>query len=196
MNHLEIRGDRTITNGKLQQFIRAFILFSLVIAGVLSLAGCGTVSDLMVTNVPDYHTGKTCIVIRLRAQQACLYKGGDLIATSTISTGREGHNTPLGRFSVIRKDKDHRSSVYGYYADDAGQPVKENIDVRKDAKPPHTHFIGASMPFFLEFSPGYGMHQGYLPGFPASHGCVRMPYWKARQFFDAARVGTPVTVAP
>jgi lipoprotein-anchoring transpeptidase ErfK/SrfK len=52
------------------------------------------------------------------------------------------------------------------------------------------------MPFFVEFSPGYGLHQGYLPGVPASHGCIRMPYWKARQFYDAARIGTTVTVRP
>ena len=50
------------------------------------------------------------------------------------------------------------------------------------------------MPFFLEFSPGYGLHAGHLPGYPASHGCVRLSYWKARQFFNEARVGTPVTV--
>ena len=80
--------------------------------------------------------------------------------------------------------------------DAAGHPVKENIDIRKGPKPPGTHFVGASMPFFLEFSPGYGLHQGYLPGFPASHGCVRMPYGKARQFYEAARIGTPVTVKP
>ena len=196
MNKLELKGDWNITKGKRQQLSRTFLLFSLIIAGAFYLAGCGTVSDLVVTNVPDCHTGKACIVIRLHDQQASLYKGRDLIASSTISTGREGHNTPVGHFSVIRKDKDHRSSVYGYYADETGQPVKENIDVRKDAKPPRTHFVGASMPFFLEFSPGYGMHQGYLPGFPASHGCVRMPYWKARQFFDTAQIGTPVTVTP
>ena len=52
------------------------------------------------------------------------------------------------------------------------------------------------MPYFLEFSPGYGLHQGYLPGEPASHGCIRMPYWKARQFYNAARIGTPVVVKP
>jgi lipoprotein-anchoring transpeptidase ErfK/SrfK len=52
------------------------------------------------------------------------------------------------------------------------------------------------MPYFLEFSPGYGLHQGYLPGVPASHGCIRMPYWKARQFYKAANIGTPVVVKP
>jgi lipoprotein-anchoring transpeptidase ErfK/SrfK len=64
------------------------------------------------------------------------------------------------------------------------------------AKPPHSHFVGAPMPYFLEFSPGYGLHEGYLPGEPASHGCIRLPYWKARQFYDVAHIGTPVIINP
>ena len=78
-----------------------------------------------------------------------------------------------------------------------GDPVEQVavvVAVPRDRKPPHSHFLGAPMPFFLEFTPGYGMHQGYLPGEPASHGCIRMPYWKARQFYLAARVGTLVVV--
>ena len=56
--------------------------------------------------------------------------------------------------------------------------------------------VGAAMPFFVEFSPGYGLHQGYLPGVSASHGCIRLPYWKARQFYEAAHLGTTVIVKP
>lgn len=69
-----------------------------------------------------------------------------------------------------------------------------NVDVRKTARPPHTHFVGASMPYFVEFMPGYGFHAGYLPGYPASHGCVRMPFWKARQFYHAAKLDTPIVI--
>jgi lipoprotein-anchoring transpeptidase ErfK/SrfK len=77
-----------------------------------------------------------------------------------------------------------------------GRIVKANVDSRRDSRPPHSHFVGTLMPYFLEFSPGYGLHQGYLPGVPASHGCIRMPYWKARQFYNAARIGTLVVVKP
>ncbi len=52
------------------------------------------------------------------------------------------------------------------------------------------------MPFYVEFSPSYGLHAGYLPGVPASHGCIRMPYWKARQFYQATHIGTAVFVKP
>ncbi len=167
---------------------------TLLLALAPLLAGCSTVSDLVVTNLPDNHKGRPKIVVNLRQQKATLFKGKSVVAESRISTGREGHGTPVGAFNVRRKDADHRSSVYGDYVDAQGRTVAGNVDVRTAKRPPHTHFVGASMPFFLEFSPGYGLHAGYLPGFPASHGCVRMPYWKARQFYNAAKVGTPVVI--
>lgn len=176
--------------------MRVFFHFGFIITGTFCLTGCSTVTDLVTSNIPQRHTGRASIVVRLGRQEAYLYKGNHEIAVSRISTGREGHDTPWGRFRVIQKDRDHHSSIYGYYADDFDHAVKENVDVRKDRKPPNSHFIGASMPYFLEFSPGFGLHAGYLPGFPASHGCVRMPYWKARQFYNTAKIGTPVTVKP
>ena len=164
-----------------------------------ALSSCGTyntVSDLVTSHVPERHSGRASIVVDLSEQQAYLYRGKHRTAASRISSGREGHRTPVGRFQVIRKDVDHRSSLYGNYVDDSGRVVKANVDSRKDSKPAHSHFLGAAMPFFVEFSPGYGLHQGYLPGVPASHGCIRMPYWKARQFYEAAHIGTAVTVRP
>jgi lipoprotein-anchoring transpeptidase ErfK/SrfK len=165
-------------------------------AFLMILTGCSTMTEMVTANLPDRHTGRPSIVVTLRAQEAYLYRGKNRIASSRISSGREGHRTPLGRFRVIRKDEDHRSNLYGDYVDDSGRIVKANVDSRRDRRPPHSHFLGAPMPYFLEFSPGYGLHQGYLPGEPASHGCIRMPYWKARQFYNAARIGTPVVVRP
>ena len=134
-----------------------------MVAGVFCLTSCRT--------VPEYHSGNVAIFISLHDQQAQLYKGKHVVASSRISTGREGHNTPVGHFKVIQKDADHRSSVYGYYADASGHLVKENIDVRKDSKPLNAHFVGASMPFFMEFRPGYGLHKGYLPGNGVESAC-------------------------
>jgi lipoprotein-anchoring transpeptidase ErfK/SrfK len=167
---------------------------ALFLAILSALTGCSTVSDLVVTNIPDTHQGKAKIVVNLRAQKATLYKGKAEIAESRISTGREGHDTPIGTFHVLRKDETHRSSIYGDYIDSSHRVIVANVDVRKTTRPPHTHFIGASMPYFVEFSPAYGLHAGYLPGYPASHGCVRMPFWKARQFFNVAKEGTPVII--
>jgi lipoprotein-anchoring transpeptidase ErfK/SrfK len=170
--------------------------FCALVAALVALSGCSTVSDLVTSNLPERHSGRPSIVVSLREQEAYLYRGKNRTASSRISSGREGYRTPVGRFQVIRKDQDHRSSVYGDYVDASGRIVKANVDIRRDRKPPNSHFVGAPMPYFLEFSPGYGLHQGYLPGDPASHGCIRMPYWKARQYYQVARIGTPVVIKP
>jgi len=174
----------------LARFLRRLCL----VLSLLFLPGCSTLTEMVEANLPVSEEGRASIVVSLRAQEAYLYRGKTLVATSRISSGREGYRTPTGRFRVLRKDEDHRSGIYGDYVDASGEVVKPNVDVRRDRRPRGSHFEGAPMPYFLEFSPGYGLHQGYLPGEPASHGCIRMPYWKARQFFKIARVGTPVTV--
>jgi lipoprotein-anchoring transpeptidase ErfK/SrfK len=170
--------------------------FSAPCAMLLILSGCSSVTDMVTSNLPESHSGRPSIVVSLREQEAYLYRAGHQTASSRISSGREGYRTPVGRFQVIRKDEGHRSSVYGDYVDDSGRVVMANVDIRHAAKPAHSHFVGAPMPYFVEFSPGYGLHQGYLPGVPASHGCIRMPYWKARQFYNAAHVGTVVVIKP
>lgn len=143
----------------------------------------------------DEMSGPPSIVISLRQQKAFFYKGGRLAGVSIISSGDEQHPTPRGRFSVQQKDRWHQSSQYGDYVDArTGEPVQQNIDRTVDPQPPGTKYDGANMYFFLRFTRGIGMHAGYLPGYPASHGCVRMPQRMAEIFFANATVGTPVEV--
>jgi lipoprotein-anchoring transpeptidase ErfK/SrfK len=170
--------------------------FCALAAALATLSGCTTVTEMVTSNLPERHSGWPSIVVSLGEQEAYLYRGKNRTASSRISSGREGYRTPVGRFQVIRKDEDHRSSLYGDYVDASGKIVKANVDIRRDRKPPHSRFVGAPMPYFLEFSPGDGLHQGYLPGEPASHGCIRMPYWKARQFYNAVHLGTVVVIKP
>lgn len=141
-------------------------------------------------------TGAPSIKIVISEQRAYFYKGGKLVGESVISSGKKGFETPPGQYKVIQKDKDHLSNLYGDYVDDDGNVVQKNVDVTKDPLPDGATFQGAKMPFFLRFTGGYGMHAGYLPGYAASHGCVRMPITMAQYFFEAADEGTPVTVAP
>lgn len=176
------------------EIVKRLLRCLLVALSVSVFSGCSTVNDLVVSNIPSFKEGKASVVVSLSRQEAVLLRGGEEVAVSRISTGREGHDTPTGRFSVIRKDQDHRSSLYGDFVDDSGRVVKANVDTRKQSRPAGTHFVGAPMPYFVEFKPGFGLHAGHLPGYPASHGCVRMPYWRARQFFNAVHIGTPVTV--
>jgi len=138
--------------------------------------------------------GPAAITINITEQRAYFYLGGQLVGESTISSGRKGFETPPGHYKVIQKDKDHVSNLYGDYVDENGEIVKKNVDASKDPKPEGAEFKGASMPFFLRFTGGYGMHAGYLPGYRASHGCVRMPKSMAEHFFEAATEGMPVTV--
>jgi lipoprotein-anchoring transpeptidase ErfK/SrfK len=139
--------------------------------------------------------GKPSVKISLSEQRAYFYKNGLLVGISQLSTGREGLKTPTGTFSIIQKDKDHVSSKYGDFVDASGNVVQPNVSV-EDKKPPGSHFKGASMPYFMRIVGGTGMHAGYLPGYPASHGCIRMPEFMAESFFKSVSLGTPVTIVP
>jgi lipoprotein-anchoring transpeptidase ErfK/SrfK len=140
--------------------------------------------------------GKPSVKIRLGEQRAYFYKSGQLVGISQLSTGREGLNTPVGQYKIIQKDVNHASSRFGDYVDAADNVVIPDIDNEKDPKPPGTKFKGAPMPYFMRIVSGVGMHAGYLPGYPASHGCIRMPEFMAEDFFSNVEVGTPVTIEP
>ncbi len=142
----------------------------------------------------DNVNGSPSVKISLGEQRAYFYKGGVLVGVSQLSTGREGLNTPVGNYKIIQKDKDHVSSLFGDYVDSSGKVVVPNVDIKKDPKPPGTHFQGTPMPYFMRIVSGTGMHAGYLPGYPASHGCIRMPEFMAEDFFKSVSVGTPVTI--
>jgi len=138
--------------------------------------------------------GKPSITIDLAMQEARFYKGGNLVGTSPISSGREGYSTPSGSFRVTQKNADHISNLYGDYVDENGNVVVANVGVHRDRRPPGTRFRGAPMPFFMRVVGAVGMHGGYLPGYPASHGCIRMPMEMARIYFENAPSGTPVRI--
>ena len=138
--------------------------------------------------------GKPRIVIDLGQQRAYFYRGDTIVGASIVSTGREGNKTPSGDFRITQKDLAHASSIYGDYVDRSGQVVMENVDLTKDRPPRGTIFRGAPMPYFLRIHGGIGMHAGYLPGYPASHGCIRLPKQMAAHFFQNATVGTRVVV--
>lgn len=142
----------------------------------------------------DGVSGSPSITIDLGEQKAFFYKGGRLVGVSMISSGREGYSTPPGNFKIIQKNKDHVSNLYGDYVDGGGNVVVSNVGVKRDPKPPGTSFRGAPMPYFMRIHGGVGMHAGFLPGFPASHGCIRMPERMAQIFFANVSHGTPVRV--
>ena len=137
------------------------------------------------------------VIVSLTKQRAYLMVEEEIAIDSPISSGKRGRPTPTGSFSVMEKDKDHRSNIYGDYVDSKGRVVRGGISSQIDSAPSGTHYVGASMKWFMRLtSGGVGMHVGILPGYPASHGCIRMPEPAAAAFYSKVKVGTPVRVDP
>lgn len=177
----------------------AILLTSLVVIGISS---CSTTPNLASTQPIDHRSwwegdgvmGKPRIVINLTEQRLHYFKGDQLVGVSPISSGRESNATLNGKFRILDKDIDHRSSLYGCYVDQSGNMVVEDVDSRRDPRPPGAKFVGARMRYFMRIVGGIGMHEGYLPGYPASHGCIRLPTKMAAIFFEHTPQGTPVEV--
>src|SRR6202165_4357626 len=108
-------------------------------------------------------------IVSLRSQRITVYDANGWILRAPVSSGQHGRETPAGIFSVIQKEAEHYSNLY----DDAYMPDMQRITWS-----------------------GIALHGGRLPGYPASHGCVRMPFDFAEPLFDATRLGLRVIVAP
>lgn len=141
----------------------------------------------------DGVAGAPSVTIDLSQQRAFFFKGERLVGVSRVSSGNEQYPTATGSFKVTQKNKDHRSNLYGDFVDHHGRAVIRDVEA-KDIPPPGLRFLGASMPNFMRFNGGIGMHAGFLPGYPASHGCVRMPEKMSEYFFRNVSIGTPVVV--
>jgi L,D-transpeptidase catalytic domain len=136
---------------------------------------------------------QSAVIIDLTEQTAYLLEDGRVAFVSPIASGKEGWGTPLGSFRIISKDLNHRSGTFGLVSDSYGRIVNPNATPASYV-PPGCHYMPAPMPYFMEFRKYVGMHAGYLPGYPASHGCVRMPRDLAAEFFARVKVDTPVKV--
>src|SRR5271155_2128067 len=108
-------------------------------------------------------------IVSTKSQQVTIYDADGWILRAPVSTGTTGRETPAGVFSVVEKDKDHHSSLY----DDAWMPNMLRITWN-----------------------GIALHGGPLPGYAASHGCVRMPFDFAEKVFDKAPMGMRVIISP
>ena len=136
---------------------------------------------------------QTSVEIDLQEQTAYLLRNGRVVLKTPIASGRYGHLTPTGSFKLLEKERDHYSSMYGKIVDRWGRTIVADADADMQL-PPGGRFVPAPMRYFMRFSGANGLHAGYLPGYPASHGCVRLPEQNAIAFFNAVDVGTPVTV--
>ena len=134
-------------------------------------------------------------IVSLSKQRLYLMTGDQIYIDSPISSGKAGHTTPAGHWSVREKDPNHRSSIYGNFVDRRGRIVRGGISSKIDSAPSGTHYEGAPMKWFCRLTDtGVGFHIGVLPGYPASHGCIRLPEDMAPLIYQKVKVGTPVTV--
>jgi hypothetical protein len=113
-------------------------------------------------------TGPILVYVDLGRQRATVYRNGVRIGVSTISSGKEGHETPTGVFTILEKNVVHHSRTY----DDASMPYQQRLT-----------WLGVAM------------HAGNLPGYPASHGCVRLPMEFAKKLFSVTPMGGTVVIA-
>ena len=134
-------------------------------------------------------------VVSLSKQRLYLMTGDQIYIDSPISSGKAGHATPQGSFSILEKDPDHRSSIYGNFVDRSGRVVRSGISSKIDSAPSGTRYQGAAMKWFCRLTgTGVGFHIGILPGYPASHGCIRLPEDIAPLIYQKVKVGTRVRV--
>jgi lipoprotein-anchoring transpeptidase ErfK/SrfK len=133
------------------------------------------------------------VEIDLQEQTAYLVRDGRVVLSTPIASGRYGHLTESGSFKIIDKERSHFSTLYGKIVDARGRTVVSDADADMPV-PRGGRFIPAPMRYFMRFNESIGMHAGYLPGYPASHGCIRMPEFMAEDFFRSVSVGTPVTI--
>jgi lipoprotein-anchoring transpeptidase ErfK/SrfK len=135
------------------------------------------------------------ILVSIPKQRAYLMLADQVVADGPISSGKRGHSSPTGHLHVLEKDPNHHSNLYGDFVDHNGRIVRAGVSARVDSAPSGTHFEGAAMKWFLRLTEdGVGMHIGILPGYPASHGCIRESSEGAKLFYDFVKVGTPVDV--
>jgi len=135
------------------------------------------------------------IVISIPKQRAYLMLNEQIAIDGPISSGKHGHSSPTGHFTVLEKDPNHHSTLYGDFRDSSGRIVRAGVSARIDSAPSGTHFVGAEMKWFLRLTgDGVGMHIGILPGYPASHGCIRESAEGAKLIYDHVKIGTPVDV--
>ena len=142
----------------------------------------------------DGVAGPPSIKIYLTEQRAYFYKGDELVGVSQVSAGAK---VTIRRSATTRSFKririTHRISTESMSMP-PGMSIQKDVEMGKDPKPPGAKFLGAPMPYFMRITGGVGMHEGYLPGYPASHGCIRMPGKMAEIFFTNVSVGTPVAI--
>jgi len=137
----------------------------------------------------------SAVEISLQDQRGLLLVDGAIAMDFPVATGKASHPTPKGSYKILEKKEDHKSNLYGHIVSSEGETVVSDADSRDHAVPQGGRFVGAPMPYWMRLTTaGVGMHVGYVPGRPASHGCIRLKKDVAVELFGILDLGSPVTV--
>ncbi|HJM65382.1 MAG: L,D-transpeptidase [Roseibacillus sp.] len=136
------------------------------------------------------------VEIDLSQQRARIYNRKNIAMDYPIASGRRTFPTPPGNYRIVEKiEREKQSNLYGTIYDAEGKVHKTDADITEDEVPEGGEFKGAAMPYWMRLSwKGLGMHQGRVPRYPASHGCVRMPSKVASTIYSKLPIGTPVSI--
>lgn len=170
--------------------LRSLLLFPAVLT--LGLFSCSSVSTKPYDCKAYRPANPSAVEIKVSLSNSMIYvvEGNRLLLATATTIGTPENPTPKGHFKVFQKIAHKRSNTYGFHAtSDAIRPGT------RSATPAGARYVGYPMPYWVEFSPGYGFHAGCVWPMPRSHGCLRIHPNVAPKFFELAREGTPVYIA-
>ena len=162
----------------------------LIAAVATVLAGCAQFQIRPVYDQPAYKPkdpSKVVVKVSLDKQMIYVMEGNRPLLVTACCVGIPAHPTPSGTFTVNRKERNKRSGAYGF-------AVVRDAIIPCEAGNAKGRYVGYPMPYWVEFAPGYGFHQGWVWPTPKSHGCIRLHANDAGDFWELTRVGTPVKI--
>jgi hypothetical protein len=166
---MENRFKTAQSNGAMRRWAPSAIVTLTAMAALTALTAVAAAKQPTEATAPRAAGAPMMAIVSIKSQQVTFYDADGWILRAPVSTGVAGRETPAGVFAVIEKDKDHHSTMY----DDAWMPNMQRITWN-----------------------GVALHGGPLPGYAASHGCIRMPYGFAEKLFDKTWIGMRVIISP
>src|SRR5258708_6097256 len=166
---MENRFKTAQSNGAMRRWAPSAIVTLTAMAALTALTAVAAAKQPTEATAPRAAGAPMMAIVSIKSQQVTFYDADGWILRAPVSTGVAGRETPAGVFAVIEKDKDHHSTMY----DDAWMPNMQRITWN-----------------------GVALHGGPLPRYPASHGCIRMPYGFAEKLFDQTQIGKRVIISP
>lgn len=161
-----------------------------VLAALLFVTGCATSPFRTTYDQPAFKPkdpSKVVVKVSLNKQMVYVMEGNRPLLVTACCVGMPSKPTPKGTLCVTRKERNKRSGSYGYAINGSGIVPCEAGNAKG-------RYVGYPMPYWVEFAPGYGFHQGWVWPSPKTHGCIRLHANDAGDFWELVKVGTPVKI--